>query len=177
LASNEAAADCKHPSVSSTGVLKLPRRARTKSATAKVNSAVQPAQLCDTLRERALTDLTVTFTGLATLPANPADAFRLTRTGPTGPTGDVTLAVDPSASNATQTVARLTFSGSFTASGSLVDGSYTLATPVGAPARTSCPAAGAPAGPALQTHESFFASLRGAGAKKRCRCSWRRGCQ
>jgi hypothetical protein len=73
-----------------------------------------------------VTDLTVTFTGLATLPANPADAFRLTRTGPTGLTGDVALVVDLSASTATQTVARLTFGGSLTEFGSLIDGTYTL---------------------------------------------------
>jgi hypothetical protein len=73
-----------------------------------------------------VTDVTVTFNGLATLPANPADAFRLTRLGPGGPTGDVTLTVDLSTSTATRTIARLTFGGGLTESGSLMDGSYRL---------------------------------------------------
>jgi hypothetical protein len=73
-----------------------------------------------------VTELTVTFNGVATLPANRADAFRLTRTGPGTPAGDVALAVDLSASTAAQTVARLTFSGPLTESGSLIDGTYTL---------------------------------------------------
>src|SRR5439155_3949541 len=48
------------------------------------------------------------------------------RTGP-GATGNVTLAVDLSGSTATQTVARLTFSGPLTeGANSLVDGNYTL---------------------------------------------------
>src|SRR5207248_4008916 len=46
--------------------------------------------------------------------------------GPGAPTGDVTLFVDLSASTAAQTVARLTFSGSLTEFGSLIDGTYTL---------------------------------------------------
>jgi hypothetical protein len=87
-------------------------------SSAKVNGgAVQRSRV---------TDITVTFTGLATLPANLTDAFRLTRLNPDGSTADVTLAVDPSASTATQTVARLTFSGSLTEFGSLVDGRYRL---------------------------------------------------
>jgi hypothetical protein len=73
-----------------------------------------------------VTDITIAFTGLATLPANPADAFRLTRLDPDGPTADVTLAVDPSASTATQTILRLGFSGPLTEFGSLVDGRYRL---------------------------------------------------
>ncbi|HTK74159.1 MAG TPA: dockerin type I domain-containing protein [Gemmataceae bacterium] len=73
-----------------------------------------------------VTDLAVTFTGLATLPANPATAFQLTRVGPEGSTGDVTLAVDLSASTATQSIARLTFSGALTEFGSLTDGLYRL---------------------------------------------------
>jgi hypothetical protein len=73
-----------------------------------------------------VTELTVTFNAPATLPADPAAAFRLTRTGPNGPTGDVALAVDLSASTAAQTVARLTVSGPLTESGSLIDGTYQL---------------------------------------------------
>jgi hypothetical protein len=70
--------------------------------------------------------MTVAFTGLATLPANPADAFLLTRLGPDGSPVDVTLAVNLSASTATQTIARLTFGGAVTEFGSLVDGLYRL---------------------------------------------------
>src|SRR6185503_13152522 len=73
-----------------------------------------------------VTDLTVTFTGLAILPTNPAAAFQLTRVGPGDSTGDVTLAVDLSASTATQTIARLTFGGALTEFGSLTDGLYQL---------------------------------------------------
>jgi hypothetical protein len=73
-----------------------------------------------------VTDVTVTFDAPVTLPAAPAAAFRLSRTGPGGPTGDVTLAVDLSGSTAMRTVARLTFSGPLTESGSLIDGQYTL---------------------------------------------------
>jgi hypothetical protein len=73
-----------------------------------------------------VTQLTVAFPGQVTLPANPAAAFRLTRLGPGGPVGDVTLAVDLSGSTATQTIARLTFSGALTEFGSLSDGNFTL---------------------------------------------------
>jgi hypothetical protein len=73
-----------------------------------------------------VTDITVAFTGLANLPANPVDAFRLTRIGPDGTPADVTLAVDLSASTATQTIARLTFGGGLTEFGSLIDGLYRL---------------------------------------------------
>jgi hypothetical protein len=87
-------------------------------SSAKVNGgAVQRSRV---------TDITVAFTGLATLPANPADAFRLIRLGPGSPTADVTLAVDPSASTATQTIVRLSFSGGLTEFGSLTDGEYRL---------------------------------------------------
>ena len=54
------------------------------------------------------------------------DAFRLTRLGPGGSPQDVTLAVDLSASTATQTIARLTFGGALTEFGSLADGLYRL---------------------------------------------------
>jgi len=70
--------------------------------------------------------LTVTFTESVNLPANPADAFVLTRTGPGTPTGTVDLTVDTSTSTATQTVAKLTFSGTLTDFTSLRDGQYTL---------------------------------------------------
>src|SRR5262249_5294928 len=87
-------------------------------ASAVVNSgAVQRSRV---------TDITIAFTGLATLPANRADAFRLTRIVPDGSPADVSLAVDLSASTATQTIARLTFAGGLTEFGSLVDGLYRL---------------------------------------------------
>jgi hypothetical protein len=73
-----------------------------------------------------VTSLTVPFDGLVSFVGAPTAAFRLTRVGPDAPTGDVTLAVDLSGSTATQTVARLTFSGSFTQFGSLIDGNYSL---------------------------------------------------
>jgi hypothetical protein len=69
-----------------------------------------------------VTNLTVTFGSTVTLPANLADAFRLTKIGG----GDVTLSVDLSTSTATQTIARLTFSGALTDNGSLLDGRYQL---------------------------------------------------
>jgi streptogramin lyase len=87
-------------------------------SSAKVNGgAVQRSRV---------TYITITFTGLATPPVNPADAFRLTRIGPDGTPADVTLAVDLSASTATQTIARLSFGGPLTEFGSLVDGLYRL---------------------------------------------------
>jgi hypothetical protein len=79
-----------------------------------------------------VTSLTVSFSGRVTFAGDPAAAFRLTRTGPGGPTGAVTLAVDLTGSTATQTLARLTFSGGFTEDApagfarSLVDGRYSL---------------------------------------------------
>src|SRR5262249_48097768 len=68
-----------------------------------------------------VTSLTVNFSGRVTLPAAPAGAFQLV-----GPGGAVALTVDLSGSTATQTVARLTFSGPGIVGGSLADGSYTL---------------------------------------------------
>jgi hypothetical protein len=73
-----------------------------------------------------VTNAIIIFDSAVTLPATPAIAFRLTRTGPGGPIGDVTLAVDLSASTTAQTIATLTFSGPLTEFGSLIDGNYTL---------------------------------------------------
>jgi hypothetical protein len=70
---------------------------------------------------------TVTFGRVLNFTGSPTAAFRLARTGPGTPTGNVTLAVDLSGSTATQTVARLTFTGALTeGANSLIDGSYTL---------------------------------------------------
>ena len=66
----------------------------------------------------------VAFNEVVTLPANPADAFVLTRTGPGSPTGTVTLAgtVDNSAG---YTKVNLTMSaGALYTAGSLIDGRY-----------------------------------------------------
>jgi hypothetical protein len=73
-----------------------------------------------------VTDVTVAFNTVVALPANAAQAFQITRTGPGTPGGTVGLTVDLSGSTATQTVARLTFSGALTDHGSLVDGTYLL---------------------------------------------------
>ncbi len=70
--------------------------------------------------------LTVTFSTVVTLPAIPADAFQVARTGPGGTLGNALLAVDTSASTPTQTIATLTFSGFFTEGTSLIDGRYTM---------------------------------------------------
>jgi len=63
--------------------------------------------------------LTVTFDSLVNLPGNPADAFSLTSTA-----GTTTLSVDTSGSTPTQTIAKITFSGTGTAFGGLIDGRY-----------------------------------------------------
>lgn len=97
------------------------------STSAAAPIAVQSVQVNDGSPQRSIvTNLTVAFSTLVTLPANLASAFRLTRTGPGGPVGDVALAVDLSGSTALQTVVRLTFSGPLTQFGSLIDGNYTL---------------------------------------------------
>jgi predicted outer membrane repeat protein len=68
--------------------------------------------------------ITVTFSDLVTLAPG---AFDLQRTGPGGPTGAVSVSVDTSGSTATQTVAKLTFTGSLTeGGGSLIDGRYSF---------------------------------------------------
>jgi hypothetical protein len=74
-----------------------------------------------------VTQATVTFSRLVTFTGQTAAAFQLARTGPGTPIGSVTLAVDLSGSTATQTIAKLTFSGPLTEGvNSLVDGNYTL---------------------------------------------------
>jgi parallel beta-helix repeat protein len=74
-----------------------------------------------------VTSLTVAFSGRLTFTGAPAAAFHLVRSGQGGTLEYVTLAVDLSGSTATQTVARLTFSGALTEGPhSLMDGAYTL---------------------------------------------------
>jgi hypothetical protein len=92
---------------------------------------VAPLSANDGAQQRSqVTSLTVTFSGPVTFAGDPSAAFRLSRTGPSGPTGNVTLAVDLSGSTATQTIARLTFSGTLTETvgsvNSLIDGIYSL---------------------------------------------------
>jgi hypothetical protein len=94
---------------------------------AQVPGRVQSVVVNDGAAQRSrVTSLTLTFDHLVTLPADPAAAFRLSRTGPDGTVGDVALSVDLSGSTATQTVVRLTFSGPLTQFGSLADGDYAL---------------------------------------------------
>src|SRR5262249_9460792 len=72
-----------------------------------------------------VTDLTITFNTVVTLPATPANAFTLVNTT-VQPNAAVTLSVDLSGSTPTQTVAKLSWTGPVTESGSLIDGNYTL---------------------------------------------------
>jgi hypothetical protein len=65
--------------------------------------------------------LQVVFDWPVVFAGNPANAFLIS-----GPNGTIVPAVDLSLSTPTQTVARLTFSGVGTESGSLTDGNYTL---------------------------------------------------
>jgi hypothetical protein len=72
-----------------------------------------------------VTDLTITFNSVVTLPANPANAFTLINT--TLQNVAVTLSVDLSASTPSQTIAKLSWTGPITeGGGSLIDGNYTL---------------------------------------------------
>jgi hypothetical protein len=74
----------------------------------------------------SVTDLTITFNSLVTLPANAASAFTLVNTT-VQPNAAVTLSVDTSGSTPTQTVVKLSWSGPITeGAGSLIDGNYTL---------------------------------------------------
>jgi hypothetical protein len=94
---------------------------------ATVSSVVVNAGQANLVQRSMVTSLTVTFGGLVAFAVPAAGAFRVQRTGPGGTLGDVTLAVDLSGSTATQTIARLTFSGPLTeGANSLIDGNYTL---------------------------------------------------
>jgi hypothetical protein len=92
-----------------------------------VPSVVVNAGQPNLVQRSMVTSLTVTFSGRVTFTGPAVAAFQLARTGPGGTLGNVTLAVDLSGSTATQTIARLTFSGPLTeGANSLVDGNYTL---------------------------------------------------
>src|SRR5205823_3170594 len=101
------------------------------TVSAAAQAQVSNVRVNDGSSQRSMvTSMTVTFSGPVVFTGSPSAAFQLARIGPSSPTGNVTLAVDLSGSTPTQTVARLTFSGSFTegptAAPSLVDGNYTL---------------------------------------------------
>jgi hypothetical protein len=95
-----------------------------------VTSVTVNAGQANVVQRSMVTSVTVTFANVVTFAGSPVDAFQLSRTGPGGPLGNVTLTVDLSGSTATQTIARLTFSGPLTegaaALPSLIDGNYTL---------------------------------------------------
>ena len=74
-----------------------------------------------TAQRSMIKELIVTFNTTVTLPATPATAFSLI-----GPSGPVTFVVSTAGSPPSNTVARLTFSGSGIIGGSLADGNYTL---------------------------------------------------
>jgi hypothetical protein len=81
------------------------------TVTAVAATSVQSVTIDNGTAQRSMVrSVTVSFNRLVTF-VQPAAAFQLARTGPGTPTGNVTLAVDLSGSTATQTVARLTFSG------------------------------------------------------------------
>jgi hypothetical protein len=93
--------------------------------------AVPPPGALTTVNDGAaqrsrVTSIQVTFSTVVTFASPLQNAFQVVRTGPGGPIGNVTFTVDPSASTATQTIDRLTFSGAMTEFGSLIDGDYTL---------------------------------------------------
>jgi len=91
---------------------------------AKVASAV----VNGTGQRSRVTDLTITWNEVVTLPPVPAVAFQLERIGPGGPNGNVSLSVDLSGSTPTQTVAKLSWPAdpTLTQSASLIDGLYAL---------------------------------------------------
>ena len=100
------------------------------TAPAVVTSVVVNAGQANLTQRSQVTNVTVTFDRIVSFTGAADAAFQLSRTGPGAPTGNVTFIVDTSGSTATQTIAKLTFSGSLTegstAAPSLIDGSYTL---------------------------------------------------
>jgi len=101
-----------------------------QSSLPSVSSAVVNAGQVNTVQRSAVTNVTVTFDRVVTFAGAPSAAFQLARISPGAPTGNVTLTVDLTGSTATQTIAKLTFSGSltegFATAPSLIDGNYTL---------------------------------------------------
>jgi len=74
-----------------------------------------------TAQRSVMRQVVVTFDMLVNFIGNPSNAFQLI-----GPNGPIAVTVDTSMSPPIQTVAKLTFSGPGTESGSLADGNYTL---------------------------------------------------
>jgi hypothetical protein len=100
---------------------------RTATQPLAVSSVVVNAGQANLAQRSSVTNVTVTFSRLVNFAGPVADAFQSARTGPGTPSGNVTLAADVSGSTATQTNAKLTFSGPLTEGpNSLVDGDYTL---------------------------------------------------
>ena len=97
---------------------------------ASVQTVVVNAGQANTTQRSIVTNVAVTFNTVVTFNGQPQNAFQLTRTGPGTPNGNVVLGVDLTGSTATQTVAKITFSGSLTEGSattpSLVDGNYAL---------------------------------------------------
>src|SRR5262249_7977062 len=92
-----------------------------------VPSVVVNAGQTNLVQRSMVTSVTVAFSGPVTLVGPAAAAFQLARTGPGGTLGNVTLAVELSGSTATQTIARLPFSGALPeGAGSFIDGNYPL---------------------------------------------------
>jgi parallel beta-helix repeat protein len=97
---------------------------------ASVSTVGVNAGQSNTVQRSMVTNVTVTFDRVVSFVGQPTNAFKLTRVGPGTPNGDVTLAVDLTGSTASQTIAKLTFSGALTegvaSNLSLIDGNYTL---------------------------------------------------
>jgi parallel beta-helix repeat protein len=100
------------------------------TAQANVASVGVNTGQANTLQRSSVTSVTVTFDRVVSFVGAQTVAFQLTRISPGSPTGNVTLTVDTSGSTATQTIAKLTFSGSLTdgsaTAPSLIDGNYQL---------------------------------------------------
>lgn len=83
---------------------------------------VQAVNIGDGTAQRSLVkQVVVVFSGPVAFAGSPSNAFQLT-----GPMGNVSVSVDLSLSTATQTIARVTFTGPGTEFGSLLDGRYVL---------------------------------------------------
>ncbi|MBX7105774.1 MAG: hypothetical protein K1X57_16950, partial [Gemmataceae bacterium] len=78
------------------------------------------------IQRSRVTSITVPFANLVNFTGAPVNAFKLEKMVGGSPVGTVVLAVDLSVSTASQTMAKLTFTGSLTEFGSLSDGVYRL---------------------------------------------------
>jgi sugar lactone lactonase YvrE len=100
------------------------------TAPAVVASVIVNAGQANLNQRSIVTNVTVTFDRIVDFAGAAEAAFQLARTGPGGTLGNVLLSVNLSGSTATQTVAKLAFSGALTegsaATPSLIDGNYSL---------------------------------------------------